>query len=42
MKYYVYVYLDPRKPGSFDYGEFHFDHEPFMWVREVGVNVSCI
>jgi hypothetical protein len=27
--YYVYVYLDPRKPGSFKYKEFVFDYEPF-------------
>lgn len=27
--YYVYAYLDPRKPGDFRYGNFHFDHEPF-------------
>lgn len=27
--YYVYVYLDPRKPGAFLYGDFVFDHEPF-------------
>lgn len=27
--FYVYIYLDPRKPESFDYGEFHFDFEPF-------------
>jgi len=27
--FYTYIYLDPRKPGSFDYGEFHFDFEPF-------------
>jgi hypothetical protein len=27
--YYVYVYLDPRKPGDYNYGEFHFDYEPF-------------
>ena len=27
--YYVYVYLDPRKPGTFVYGEYSFDHEPF-------------
>ena len=27
--YYVYVYLDPRKPGRFKYDEFEFDHEPF-------------
>jgi hypothetical protein len=27
--YYVYVYLDPRKPGKFVYDEFEFDFEPF-------------
>lgn len=32
-RFYVYIYLDPRKPGSYDYqikGEwYHFDFEPF-------------
>ena len=28
-KFYVYVYLDPRKPGDYNYGEYHFDYEPF-------------
>jgi hypothetical protein len=27
--YYVYIYLDPRKPGNFTYGEFIFNYEPF-------------
>lgn len=27
--FYNYVYLDPRKPGDYNYGEFHFDYEPF-------------
>jgi hypothetical protein len=27
-KYYVYVYLDPRKKGNFVYGEYNFDYEP--------------
>lgn len=27
-KFYVYVYLDPRKPGKFLYGEHNFDFEP--------------
>jgi hypothetical protein len=27
--FYVYAYLDPRKPGSYDYSELHFDFEPF-------------
>lgn len=28
-RFYVYIYLDPRKPGEYNYGEFEFDHEPF-------------
>lgn len=28
-KFYVYVYLDPRKPGHYVYGEYEFDYEPF-------------
>ena len=28
-KFYVYIYLDPRKKGAFRYGEFLFDYEPF-------------
>lgn len=27
--FYVYVYLDPRKPGHYVYGEYVFDYEPF-------------
>jgi len=27
-EFYVYAYLDPRKPGSFKYQSYHFDHEP--------------
>lgn len=27
--YYVYAYLDPRKPGSFIFGEYKFNFEPF-------------
>jgi hypothetical protein len=27
--YYVYLLLDPRKPGPFTYGHWKFSHEPF-------------
>lgn len=27
--FYIYVYLDPRKPGNFKYGKFKFKFEPF-------------
>jgi len=28
-QFYVYVYLDPRKPGNFKYGDYEFNYEPF-------------
>lgn len=28
-KYYVYVYLDPRKAGEYVYNQYHFNYEPF-------------
>lgn len=28
-KYYVYAYLDPRKPGNYTYNETSFEYEPF-------------
>ena len=29
IRFYVYAYLDPRKPGKYVYGEYSFDYEPF-------------
>lgn len=34
--FYVYVYFDPRKPGDFTYGEYHFDFEPFYVGKGYG------
>ena len=27
--FYIYIYLDPRKKGTYDYIDFKFDYEPF-------------
>ena len=27
--FYIYMFLDPRKPGSYSFGEYTFDYEPF-------------
>jgi len=35
-RFYVYIYLDPRKPGNFNYGEYHFDFEPFYVGKGYG------
>lgn len=29
LEYYVYVILNPIKPGDFNYDKYHFDYEPF-------------
>jgi Mor family transcriptional regulator len=35
-KFYVYVYLDPRKPGKFCYGNYCFLYEPFYVGKGFG------
>jgi hypothetical protein len=37
--FYVYIYLDPRKPGKYIYDKYAFDHEPFYVGK--GHNNRC-
>jgi len=39
--FYVYVYLDPRKPGKFVYGEYEFDYEPFYVGKGKGDRIKA-
>jgi len=39
-KYYVYVYLDPRKHGNFVYDKYKFDYEPFYVGKGKGYRMN--
>src|ERR1017187_2319379 len=41
-KYYNYIYLDPRKPGIYEYKELNliFDHEPFYVGKGTGKRIN--
>lgn len=39
-KFYVYAYLDPRKPGEYIYGNYSFDYEPFYIGKGCGSRMS--
>ena len=38
--FYVYVYMDPRKPGPFTYGYLSFSHEPFYIGKGRGERID--
>jgi len=40
-QFFVYAYLDPRKPGSFCYGPYTFSHEPFYVGKGKGERHRC-
>lgn len=43
--FYTYIYLNPNKPGNYNYSymdySIHFDHEPFYVGKGVGDRSHC-
>lgn len=38
-RFYVYIYLDPRKPGKYIYNEYSFDYLPFYVGKGTGTRI---
>jgi hypothetical protein len=39
--FYCYILLDPTKPGTFEYGSFNFDFEPFYIGKGKGSRINA-
>ena len=37
-EYYIYVYMDPRKPGQYNYDGFKLEYEPFYFQSKIENN----
>jgi len=38
-EYYVYIYLDPRKPGNYIFNNLNFNYEPFYVGKGKGIRI---
>ena len=39
--FYVYIYLDPRKPGNYIFGDLKFNYEPFYVGKGKNDRINC-